>query len=171
MEYPCLPPVATLSTWTLPPNNSFKPNLFRYGKSVAKKACHAFASTTQVGLTQALDHTRNILEAMKTKALIFLSLLLSAPCFAAPLQCEADALAQAEKLLAFHSDGDNRAEIVDHAKSLPSIVNPANKKQRFLVLEVMGYVYKGNYRMRFLYYPIKGDCLFMGQEILELSSV
>ena len=37
------------------PNNSFKPNLFRYGKSVAEKACHAFASTTQVGLTQALD--------------------------------------------------------------------------------------------------------------------
>ena len=36
------------------PNNSFKPNLFRYGKSVATKACHAFASTTQVGLIQAL---------------------------------------------------------------------------------------------------------------------
>jgi hypothetical protein len=36
------------------PNNSFKPNLLRYSKSVAKKACHAFASTTQVGLTQAL---------------------------------------------------------------------------------------------------------------------
>ena len=40
--------------WHLPPNNSFKPNLLRYGKSVAEKACHAFASTTQVGLTQAL---------------------------------------------------------------------------------------------------------------------
>lgn len=38
-------------------NNSFKPNLFRYGKSVAGKACHAFASTTQVGLTQALGST------------------------------------------------------------------------------------------------------------------
>ena len=36
------------------PNNSFKPNLLRYGKSVAEKACHAFVSTTQVGLTQAL---------------------------------------------------------------------------------------------------------------------
>lgn len=36
------------------PNNSFKPNLFRYGKSAATKACHAFASTTQVGLIQAL---------------------------------------------------------------------------------------------------------------------
>ena len=38
-----------------PPNNSFKPNLLRYGKSVAEKACHAFASTTQVGLTQQLS--------------------------------------------------------------------------------------------------------------------
>ena len=42
----CLPPVG--------PNNSFKPNLLRYGKGMAEKACHAFASTTQVGLTQAL---------------------------------------------------------------------------------------------------------------------
>ena len=40
------------------PNNSFKPNLFRYGKSVAEKACHAFASTTQVGLTQAFGRMR-----------------------------------------------------------------------------------------------------------------
>ena len=35
-------------------NKSFKPNLLRSSKSVAVKACHAFASTTQVGLTQAL---------------------------------------------------------------------------------------------------------------------
>ena len=36
------------------PNNSFKPNLLRYGKGMAGKACHTFASTTQVGLTPAL---------------------------------------------------------------------------------------------------------------------
>ena len=36
------------------PNNSFKPNLLRYSNGVAEKACHAVASTTQVGLTQAL---------------------------------------------------------------------------------------------------------------------
>lgn len=35
-------------------NNSFKPNLLRYGKGMAEKACHTFAFTTQVGLTQAL---------------------------------------------------------------------------------------------------------------------
>ena len=38
----------------MPANKSFKPNLLRSGKSVAEEACHAFASTTQVGLTQAL---------------------------------------------------------------------------------------------------------------------
>ena len=35
-------------------NNSFKPNLLRYSFGVAEKACHTKASTTQVGLTQAL---------------------------------------------------------------------------------------------------------------------
>jgi len=38
----------------LRPNNSFKPKPLRYSKNVAKKACHAFASTTRFGLTQAL---------------------------------------------------------------------------------------------------------------------
>src|SRR3546814_16113406 len=36
------------------PNNSFKPNLLRYTKAMAEKACHGFGYTTQVGLTQAL---------------------------------------------------------------------------------------------------------------------
>ena len=46
----------------LQPNKSFKPNLLRNGKSVAGKACHAFASTTQVGLTQALGLMRSSVE-------------------------------------------------------------------------------------------------------------
>jgi hypothetical protein len=36
--------------------------LLRYGKSAAEKACHAFASTTQVGLTQVLDAMAAIIE-------------------------------------------------------------------------------------------------------------
>src|SRR3546814_5640718 len=40
------------------PNNSFNPNLLRYTKSRAEKACHGFGSTTQVGLTQALGLTK-----------------------------------------------------------------------------------------------------------------
>src|SRR3546814_2325419 len=39
---------------SVPPNNSFKPNLLRSTKAMAEKACHGFGSTTQVGLTQAL---------------------------------------------------------------------------------------------------------------------
>ena len=35
-------------------NNSFKPKPLRYGKGMAGKACHAFASTTRFGLTQVL---------------------------------------------------------------------------------------------------------------------
>ena len=34
---------------------SFKPNLLRSTKAMAERACHGFGSTTQVGLTQALD--------------------------------------------------------------------------------------------------------------------
>ena len=46
-----------LGLWQVPPlrpNNSFKPNLLRYTKHMAEKACHVFGSATQVGLTQAL---------------------------------------------------------------------------------------------------------------------
>ena len=42
------------------PNKSFKPNLLRYSNGVAEKACHAVASTAQVGLTQALGLMRQI---------------------------------------------------------------------------------------------------------------
>jgi hypothetical protein len=42
------------------PNNSFKPNLLRYTKHMAEKACHVFGSATQVGLTQALGLTWKI---------------------------------------------------------------------------------------------------------------
>ena len=52
------------------PNNSFKPNLLRYGKTVAGKACHCFASTTQVGLIQALgaDMVKRVCPACKQPA-------------------------------------------------------------------------------------------------------
>lgn len=55
------------------PNNSFKPNLLRYSFGVAGEACHAKASTTQVGLTQALGLTGNIM-AIRTTVLATLLL-------------------------------------------------------------------------------------------------
>ncbi|MDR6674126.1 hypothetical protein [Xanthomonas sp. 1678] len=107
------------------------------------------------------------------------ALLLCAPCLAAPAgakaaapRCAEAARTQAAKLLAFHSDNDERAEVGDEVERLPSIVNPANAKQRFEVLQVWGYIYKGEYRMRLLYYPMaEGDCVLMGQEILEHASL
>ena len=37
-------------------------------------------------------------------------------------------------------------------KQLRSMRNPENPSQRFEVLEVWGDIYKGKYRMRFIYY-------------------
>ena len=65
------------------PNNSFKPNLFRYGKSVAEKACHAFASTTQVGLTQALEPMARYSFSDKRRLVISSFLLIVAGVFLA----------------------------------------------------------------------------------------
>ena len=39
----------------------------------------------------------------------------------------------------------------------------------FDVLEIEGYIYKGIYRMRFIYAQSPGSCTPMGQEIIELS--
>lgn len=86
-----------------------------------------------------------------------------------PHQCAGAAMEQAKTLLEFHFGLDDRMEIAPSVKVLPSIRNPADKAQRFDVLEVWGYVYKGQYRMRFLYAQRPNECLLMGQEILEFS--
>jgi hypothetical protein len=87
--------------------------------------------------------------------------------------CADYAREQARRLLAFHYGEDSgELHIEDAAKPLPSIVNPADRRQRFDVLEVWGFVYKGQYRMRFEYYrptPRAEDCILMGQELLEYA--
>jgi len=90
---------------------------------------------------------------------------------AADAPCAQAARVQAGKLLAFHTDGDERAQVDAQVKPLPSLANPANKAQRFLVLEVGGHVYKGEYRMRLIYAPLGTECVLMGQEILELAKL
>ena len=52
-------------------------------------------------------------------------------------------------------------------KSLAPLRNPADRKQMFDVLEVPGCVEKARYRMRFIYAQLPGDCVLMGQEIME----
>jgi hypothetical protein len=87
-------------------------------------------------------------------------------------RCAAQAIEQAKKLLDFHSGNDDRAEVDNRAEPLASIANPANPKQRFDVLEVWGYIYKGQYRMRFEYFRLSdGQCVLMGQEILEHANL
>ena len=88
-----------------------------------------------------------------------------------PHRCATAAIAQAPKLLAFHFGPDSRLEIDKSAKVLAPIRNPANSAQRFDVLEVWGHIYKGDYRMRFLYARVPGECLLMGQEVLEYASL
>jgi hypothetical protein len=90
---------------------------------------------------------------------------------AAPSQCAADAVVQAKKLLTFHRGPDDRIQVDPEVKELAPLRNPANKKQQFQVLEVWGSIYKGNYRMRLIYYPMDKSCLLMGQEILELATL
>ncbi len=109
--------------------------------------------------------------ALRTSLLLtFLSF--SMTIFAAP-QCSTDARVQAKNLLSFHSNGDRRVEILadENVKELPPMRNPANKKQKFQVLEVNGYVYKGSYRMRFIYYHSGSECVLVGQEVLELANL
>lgn len=107
---------------------------------------------------------------MKTTLAALVLLGAAGTSLAAEPPCAKEALAQAQKLLAWHSEGDDRAAVEPQAKALPPLANPANKAQKLHVLEVIGHVYKANYRMRMLYAASIGQCLLMGQEILELSS-
>lgn len=83
--------------------------------------------------------------------------------------CSKDAVIQAKKLLDFHFGPDDRTEIDQLASLLKPIKNPAGKG-KFDVLEVYGHIYKGTYRMRFIYAPIAEQCLLVGQEILEMTN-
>src|SRR3546814_11840749 len=71
---------AVLHPGQLRPNNSFKPNLLRYTKAMAEKACHGFGSTTQLGLTQALGRRVNCMGKFLSRWVAFrlsLGLLMS----------------------------------------------------------------------------------------------
>ena len=107
------------------------------------------------------------------KATIYLAVLclMSLSATAAEHRCAPDARAQAEKLLAFHMDDDSRLDMDDVTKTLAPLRNPSNAKQKFDVIEVTGYVYKATYRMRLIYTQLPGECVLVGQEILEITSL
>ena len=110
---------------------------------------------------------------MRVGSILLLSLALAAgasPAWAKPVHaCAADAVKQADRLLKFHMKDDDRAT-VDPASVKPvGTVAALAGKGRFDVLEVTGSVYKTDYRMHLIYAQIPGDCVLMGEEILERS--
>jgi hypothetical protein len=127
-----------------------------------------------------LSHSESFLRIGKTimrglvvnSATCVILFSLNSLAYAAPAHpCSSAAREQAKKLLIFHFGPDNRIAIDKSVKKLAPIHNPANKKQLLDVLEVWGYIYKGRYRMRFIYTRIPGECVLIGQEILEYASL
>lgn len=108
---------------------------------------------------------------MKSPLAFLLLLAAASASLAAEPPCAADAAKQARKLLDWHNGYDGPVSLEPRAKPLAPLANPANKAQKFSVLEVVGHIQKANYRMRLIYAANGGQCLLMGQEILELSSL
>jgi hypothetical protein len=84
--------------------------------------------------------------------------------------CADDAVKQAGKLLRFHGDNDDRAEVDSKTLKVISPIKVSSGKGRLDVLEVLGFIYKGEYRMRMIYAQMPNDCVLMGQEILEMGT-
>jgi hypothetical protein len=101
---------------------------------------------------------------------IMLSFMFLQPVNAQEHKCAANALKQAKKLLEFHFGQDDRIHIEQKVESLRPIKNPAGKG-KYDVLQVWGYIYKGRYRMRFIYGYAGRECVLMGQEILEIANL
>ena len=90
---------------------------------------------------------------------------------AAEPPCADAAVKQARKLLDWHNGYDGPVSVEPQVRPLAPIANPANKAQKFSVLEAVGHIQKANYRLRLIYAATGSQCLLMGQEILELSSL
>jgi len=99
---------------------------------------------------------------MMKLALLILCLCLSGFVYGTQVhRCAPDATAQAKKRLAFHFGPDKRIAIGKDVKIPKPLKNPAGRGE-FDVLEVLGYIYKGTYRMRFIYGRIFGECVLVG---------
>ena len=88
--------------------------------------------------------------------------------------CSADVLARGPGLLKHHlpdlgSASSHGFSIQKQISQLAPIKNPADSKQSFDVLEAWAFVYKAKYRLRFYYAKFPGECVLMGQEVLEYT--
>jgi hypothetical protein len=99
------------------------------------------------------------------------ALALSADPAAATQRCAEVARERAVKLATFHFDAPlgptESIEIDKSVTELPPLRNPANPQQVLEVLEVWAYIYKAQYRMRFIFAPVPDTCALVGEEILE----
>jgi hypothetical protein len=91
----------------------------------------------------------------------------------APHPCAKDAKERAKPLLMLHfgyqpGETPQNLEIGDTVRTIAPI-KALRGNGMFDVLEVQGYIYKAEYRLRFIYARVAG-CPLMGQEILERSN-
>lgn len=86
-------------------------------------------------------------------------------------RCHPQAIVDAGKLLAFHTNNDDRAELTPQVTRRGFISNPGNPKHVLEVLEVFGAVYKAQYRVRLNYYRSRDSCVLIGQEIMEITTL
>ena len=106
---------------------------------------------------------------MKHALIVAVTLVASLAAAAPRHRCADAAVVQAKRFLEFHFGPDDRIEIEPNVTVRPPL-RSVNGKDRFDVLEVWGYIYKGQYRMRLLYaQKITGECVLMGQEIVDAS--
>ena len=96
--------------------------------------------------------------------------LIAGSAAAAAHHCDDDAIQRATPLLKLHFEADDieNLAIGDEVNELAPI-RALKGKGKFDVLEVWGYIYKAEYRMRFIYAQIPDECVLMGQEIIEAS--
>ncbi len=108
---------------------------------------------------------------MKISAMALLALLAANQAVAVPQHpCAADARDKAKALLTLHMDGANMNVDVDDKVVRRAPVRALKGKGKFDVLEVIGYVYKAQYRIRMIYAPMPDkSCVLMGQEIFEIA--
>ena len=108
-----------------------------------------------------------------------LTLLVSVSAFAGSHFCASQVKAPAIKLFALHyelSEADASNSISDDVTQLPSIRSPDGKRN-YAVLQTDAYIGKmGYYRIRMIFAVLgkdnpKEDCVLMGQEILDMSSL
>ena len=130
-------------------------------------------SEARLEVNPSPSQIRPVLRGMvlKIAAAVLLSVAGSQAHAQSALHCADAATEQATKLLEFHYGAGSRIEIDKNVKAISPIHSPANKKQSLDVLEVWGYVYKAQYRMHFIYARVPGQCVLMGQEILEYASL